>query len=205
MYYLPPGETTSAAAELAAQAANPLQVSVDFWAADADADGMSDGYENAHPCLDAGVADAHIDHDGDAVLSGGERALGTDPCNPDSDGDVCGDGAELLLVPPTSPTDAWDFYSVPVPALLAAPNPGTTFSNGVVSASDAQAVFAYFKAGATSADAVYEQDLNGNGRKDGEEYDRRVLGPGLSGPPDGAIGAQDAQLAFAQFKRAYSC
>jgi len=51
----------------------------------------------------------------------------------------------------------------------------------------------------------YEQDLNGNGIADGIEYDRSFVAPGASGPPDGVIGALDAQLAFAQFKMGYRC
>jgi hypothetical protein len=79
------------------------------------------------------------------------------------------------------------------------------FRDSAVTASDAQAVFAYFRAGARLGTTLYEQDLNQNGKKDGIEYDRSVLGPGHSGPPDGVVSAADAQLAFAQFKMGYSC
>jgi hypothetical protein len=112
---------------------------------------------------------------------------------------------EPLLVPPTDPTNPWDFYSVPVPALFAAPNPLVVFKDSAVTAGDAQAVFAYFKAGAKTGKPVYEQDLNNNGVKDGVEYDRSVVGPAKSGPPDGTVTAKDAQLAFAQFKLGYHC
>jgi hypothetical protein len=50
-------------------------------------------------------------------------------------------------------------------------------------------VFAYFKAGAKAGTPVYEQDLNRNGMRDGVEYDRTVVGPGHSGPPDGVVTA----------------
>jgi hypothetical protein len=123
----------------------------------------------------------------------------------DSDGDGCADVKELLLVPPTSPGDAWDFYSVPVPALFTSPNPTATFRDGIVSASDAQAVFAYFKVGAHTGSAEYEQDLNANGVRDGLEYDRSYVGSSQSGAPDGVVSASDAQLAFAQFKLGYAC
>ena len=60
-------------------------------------------------------------------------------------------------------------------------------------------------ANARAGSTVYEQDLNGNGVKDGIEYDRTVAGPGKSGPPDGAVGAAESQLAFAEFKLGYHC
>lgn len=123
----------------------------------------------------------------------------------DADGDACPDVKEPLLVPPTDPNDPWDFYSVPVPVLMYAPSPLTTFRDSAVGAADAQAIFAYFKANAKAGAPVYEQDLNNNGIKDGIEYDRTVVGPGQSGPPDGAVTATDAQLAFAQFKKGYKC
>lgn len=171
---------------------------------DGDGDGMPDAYEAAHGCLNASVADGAADPDGDGLSNVSEMANGTDPCAPDTDADGCGDGLELGF-PALSPTNAWDFFSVPVPALLAASNPLTDFRDSVVTAGDAQATFAYFKAAATSGKTVYEQDLNGNGIKDGVEYDRSVIGPGRSGAPDGVVSATDAQLAFAQFKLAYHC
>jgi hypothetical protein len=126
-------------------------------------------------------------------------------CDPDDDNDGCPDVKEPLLVPATDPFNQWDFYSVPVPALFAAPNPLVVFKDSAVTAADAQAVFAYFKAGAHTGTTLYEQDLNNNGIKDGLEYDRTVVGPGRSGAPNGTVSAQDAQLAFAQFKLGYHC
>ena len=120
-------------------------------------------------------------------------------------GDGCVDGAELALVPPTDPANPWDFYSVPVPALIAAPDPLVVVRDGAVGAADAQAVFAYFKAGARLGSLEFQQDLNGNSIPDGVEYDRSLVGPGMSGPPNGVVTAQDAQLAFAQFKMGYRC
>ncbi len=122
----------------------------------------------------------------------------------DSDGDGCGD-LEEAAYPDLSPDDAWDFFSVPVPALFEAPNPTMVFKDAGVSASDAQAVFAYFKRSAKIGTVEYEQDLNANGIKDGVEYDRSVAGAGMSGAPDGVVSASDAQLAFAQFKLGYQC
>ena len=79
------------------------------------------------------------------------------------------------------------------------------FKDSTVAVGDAQAVYAYFKQGAKTGTTIYEQDLNRNGIKDGIEYDRSVVGPGHSGPPNGTITATDAQLAFAQFKNGYHC
>jgi len=135
----------------------------------------------------------------------GPTDTGTSGVRGDTDSDGCGDAAERRLVPPIDPNDPWDYYSVPVPALISAPDPTTDFRNNVVSAGDGQAVFAYFKVGAVAGSQVYEQDLNQNGIKDGEEYDRSALGVAKSGPPDGVVGAVDAQVAFSQFKSSYAC
>lgn len=54
---------------------------------DTDGDGMPDVYELAHFCLKPDVPDADGDPDGDAFVSGGEYAFGTDPCAADTDGD----------------------------------------------------------------------------------------------------------------------
>ena len=123
-------------------------------------------------------------------------------CSGDTDCDGCPDVSEP---PRTDPADPWDFFSVPVPALFAMQNPVGVVKDSVVTASDAQAVFAYFKVAARVGSSDYEADLNANGTKDGIEYDRSVVGPGQSGPPDGVVSASDAQLAFAQFKMGYRC
>ncbi len=145
--------------------------------------------------------DAGIDN----IYGKGELILPAPPAVPDTDGDGCNDPKELLLVPPTDPNNPWDFYSVPVPALFAASNPLTDFKDSMVRAADAQAIFAYYKAGAQAGTPVYDQDLNGNGIQDGIEYDRSFVGPGQTGAPDGVVRAQDAQLAFAQYKFSYKC
>jgi large repetitive protein len=148
----------------------------------------------------------NADSDGDGLSDGAEvNTYATNPLIVDTDAYGCGDGKELLLVPPIVPTNPWDFYSVPAPALFAAPDPTTVFRDNVVGVLDAQSVFAYFKKGAKTGTTEYEQDLNNNGIKDGVEYDRTVVGPAQSGPPDGTIGVLDAQLVFAQFKLGYHC
>lgn len=102
-----------------------------------------------------------------------------------------------------NPLDPWrNMYSVPVPALFAAP---TALRDNRTMPTDAQAVFAYFSVGAAMGTTVYEQDLNGNQTKDGWEYDRSVLGQGFLGPPDGVVTAQDAQAAFARWMAGAQC
>lgn len=136
------------------------------------------------------------DWDGDGVRNSSDA---------DNDNDGCGNTLEPLLNPSIDPLNPWDFYSVPVPALYAAPNPTTDFKDSGVSYGDAQAVEGYFQHGAKTGTALYEQDLNQNGIKDGWEYDRSVVGSGRSGPPDGIVAATDAQLAFAQANDNYHC
>lgn len=118
-------------------------------------------------------------------------------------GDGCPDAKEALIG--LDYLNPWDFYSVPVPALFASGSPTTDFNDAVVSGADAQAVFAYVKKGAKTGTLEYEQDLNLNGVKDGLEYDRSVVAPGMSGPADGVVSGADAQLAFAQAKHGYHC
>jgi hypothetical protein len=48
---------------------------------DADADGIPDPTESAHPCLNPSVADADADPDGDGVSNIDELVLRTDPCS----------------------------------------------------------------------------------------------------------------------------
>jgi hypothetical protein len=134
---------------------------------------------------------------------GGPPTLGTDDdCDTDLRfggywGDGCADSED------SDDDDPWgQIYTVPVPALLAAPN---SLRDNVVKANDAQAVYAYVQAGATAGSAVYEQDLNGNRIKDGWEYDRSVVGPSQIGPPDGTVTPRDAQAAFAQFQAGVQC
>jgi hypothetical protein len=82
---------------------------------DVDCDGMPDSYEAAHTCLDSATYDGNTDTDGDGLPSFGEYQRGTDPCNPDSDGDRCRDGIEVAnqgVKKPDNPLDATDFPDV---------------------------------------------------------------------------------------------
>lgn len=168
---------------------------------DDDGDGVSDTSDNCRLVPNPSQAD------GDADLAG--AACDPDDTVVDFDGDGCADGEELGPSLALDPTNPWDFYSVPVPALSAAPDPTVVFRDKSVLASDAQAVFGYAKRpdAKMQGSAFYEADLNLNGLQDGLEYDRTILGssPGAVGAPDGLITAQDAQKAFAQSKAGFNC
>jgi hypothetical protein len=85
---------------------------------DTDMDGMPDGYEIAHWCLDETVADGTLNPDSDGANSLLEYGAGSDPCtaNPDSDGDGCTDFEEDSDVPSLggvrNPAQPSDFYDV---------------------------------------------------------------------------------------------
>jgi subtilisin family serine protease len=65
-------------------------------ALDADADGMSDFWEDIHTCLSSAIYDADADPDNDGVSNLGESIIGTNPCNPDTNGNGGSDGWELI-------------------------------------------------------------------------------------------------------------
>jgi hypothetical protein len=126
-----------------------------------------------------------------------------DPERADTDGDGCADVKEQALG--TDPLNPWDFYSVPVPALLAAASPVGISKDGVVAPKDVQAIKAYAIGRARPGTPAYDQDANLNGVADGIEYDRSVYGDGSLGPPDGNITFKDAQKAYAQTRSLRSC
>jgi hypothetical protein len=169
---------------------------------DSDGDGIADDVDNCPTVANPNQADSDADGLGDACES---SVYGTNPLVADTDDDGCNDGPEVRTFSQLDPLNPWDFYSVPVPALVAAPNPQGLARDSTVAASDAQAIFTYFKSGAAAGKPIYDQDLNLNGTPDGIEYDRSVAGPGQSGAPDGVVSATDAQLAFRQFKLGYHC
>lgn len=81
--------------------------------ADADADGLPDAYEAAHPPLHVGTSEAGLDADADGLTALGEFNAGTDPVRPDTDGDGVFDREELR-----AGSDPLDAASRPLPATL---------------------------------------------------------------------------------------
>lgn len=126
----------------------------------------------------------------------------------DADGDGCIDSKELgsnwKFGGQRDPSNPWDFYDVPAPALKA----GVTASkNKAVSLQDVLAVQAFFgtrdNGPANAAGYDYDSDFNGNGVEDGREYDRTPsTDPAKlwrSGSPNGSVSLQDVAVAQAQF------
>ena len=126
----------------------------------------------------------------------------------DSDGDGCTDSRELGPDHRTggqrNPADPYDFYDVPVPVLRPSDHSGTR--DRAVSIGDVIAIVAYIGTSTANPNApngqglIYGSDLNGNGKLDGQEYDRspsQTAGqPWDSGPPDGAVRIGDALVAL---------
>ena len=144
---------------------------------------------------------------------------GTDPLNPDTDGDGCTEGYELGIG--FAPLDPWDVYDVPVPA-VADPTPNGE-RNAKIDMGDVLAVLFY-------AFARDDQGPNGNGVdydswKDGDwtgptvmypdgvedvlddvgrRYDRSAGEPPTpqefdpAGPPNGVVDMGDVLATLAQ-------
>ncbi len=175
---------------------------------DSDCDGMPDVYETSHSCLDVSEQDSELDADGDALTNGYEMTLGTDPCGRDSDGDGCDDGRELggdhRDGGQRDPLSPWDFFDVPLPALSPL-NPSGSRS-GFISIGDVIGVVAYIGTtdggGPNSNGEWYDTDLDGNGLKDGSEYDRSastvINEPWRSRAPNGAVTIGDAIVGLNQ-------
>ena len=85
---------------------------------DDDNDGMPDTFEEQHECLDPLAADDGVDTDGDGLTNSEEMALGTDPCDPDTDGDGFDDGEDEFPLNPDLPGTA-----TPVPTESPTPTP----------------------------------------------------------------------------------
>lgn len=147
------------------------------------------------PCLS--------DTDGDGMNDCRAAMREYDPEGVDSDGDGCSDGSERMLG--TDPLNPWDFYSVPTPALFAAPEPADVHRDGLVTVIDAQVVRAYSARGIRAGVALYDGDRNLNGRADGLEYDRSVYPDATLGGPDGVISSREVQRVFAQARTLAPC
>ncbi|MEM7391441.1 MAG: hypothetical protein AAF492_03755 [Verrucomicrobiota bacterium] len=86
---------------------------------DLDGDGMDDACELEHPLLDPlDPSDAEIDSDQDLLTNVQECSHGTDPGNPDTDGDGWGDETEV-----TAGSNPLDALSRPPVFVLSAPVP----------------------------------------------------------------------------------
>ena len=172
---------------------------------DTDGDGMPNAYESWHGCLNAAANDAAGDPDGDGISTSAEFSAQLNPCSPDTDGDGCPEGREMGVSHITGgqrdPRNPWDFFDVPAPALLPPNTTGTR--NHAIGIQDVIAVLAYIGANIASPNtpnangATYGSDLNGNGLRDGTEYDRAagatIWAPN---PPNGAINISDALLSL---------
>ncbi|MDY6905447.1 MAG: hypothetical protein SWH61_12255 [Thermodesulfobacteriota bacterium] len=64
---------------------------------DGDGDGLPDTWETQNGLDSGDIADAMVDDDGDALTNLEEYCRGTDPANPDTDGDGLNDGEEFGL------------------------------------------------------------------------------------------------------------
>lgn len=123
----------------------------------------------------------------------------------DGDGDGCSDakegGLNHLLGGDRDSGVSWDFYDVPVPAMI-----GTTggFRNGAIAINDTLAIVAYIGTMSSrptqmnNSGARYGSDINANGVQDGAEYDRTPSTtpgkPWRAGAPDGAVTISDALI-----------
>ena len=75
--------------------------------ADSDADCVADGYEDAHVCLNALVADATADPDGDGLANLPKYRLQTNACDPDTDNAGCIDGGRSRRPQPAPGNGGW--------------------------------------------------------------------------------------------------
>jgi len=128
---------------------------------------------------------------------------------PDADADGCSDARELgtnhVAGGDRDPSNPWDFFDVPAPALLPSLASGTR--NHSISIQDTIAVLAYIGTSAGSPNtanangAKYGTDLNGNGINDGYEYDRTASAdpakPWRTGAANGAVTIADALVSLA--------
>ena len=132
----------------------------------------------------------------------------------DEDGDGCVDSEEIAgAAAPNpgatgnyNPLDPFDFYDVPIPA-VPDPNPNGT-RNQAVAMDDVLGVLFYVgtydgDGGAPNANGVaYDIDKDGNGLKDGRDYDRAPSPapnpPWDADPPSGAVAMDDVLAVLAQ-------
>ena len=101
-----------------------------------------------------------------------------------------------------------DFSSVPVPALLAAPGPTTTFRANTLSANGAAGDLRLLQSrreGRHYGVRARPEQQRRQGRLGVRPEDRNASPPGPTLGPDGVIGAQEAQKAFSEYKAGLKC
>jgi len=98
-YYL--SATDGVSTVMHGTAASPHRLSV----GDTDRDGMPDDWEDANGLDKNNSADASGDLDSDGLLNVDEYLAGTDPNNPDTDGDGSNDGTDVFPLDPTESMD----------------------------------------------------------------------------------------------------
>jgi sugar lactone lactonase YvrE len=174
-----------------------------------DGDQVPDAVDNCPNAANPDQTDSDVDGLGDACET--PSGYGTNPSNPDTDGDGCLDGREVRTLTYThqqggdrDPLNPNDFFDVPVPALTPSNTTGTR--NKAVSIADVIAILTYigtYDTGPANANAVsYNTDLNANSIPDGREYDRTPSTdpskPWRSAAPNGAVSIGDALVALNQ-------
>jgi len=128
------------------------------------------------------------DFDGDLLTDDAEIKIHlTEWQNPDTDGDGCADGEELLFTNPAlgglrDPLNPWDFYDITDMTLAVGSK------DRVVSGFDLTLLLSY--GGACAGSSPYDDDTNENTVPDGEEMDFAGLA-GLGTGPDGCISGFD--------------
>lgn len=207
LYFDAPGAGVAQAQLRDSEAKTPLQYNVTAYVPDVDADGIPYASDNCPTVANP----AQTDTDNDALGDDCEATYSVDLNDPDTDGDGCRDGVEVRAGTFTpaqggdrDPAAPWDFFDVPVPALL--PSNTSGVRNGAIGIQDVLAVVAYIgtvdNAGANMQGADYDSDLNGNGIEDGAEHDRlpsAVSGkPWRSGAPSGSVSINDALVGLLQ-------
>ena len=148
------------------------------YATDTDGDGIIDTIEDQYDCLDKNRADGDQDPDSDGLSNTTEVDLGTNPCNPDTDGDGLDDGAEVnrLVQGQSAPTDPLDEDT---------DGDGITDGEEVVNQTDPLDA-------SSKTDQIVRMDMTTLGRPDGTVV-RSVANPGLAGPFTTRIGEVTAE------------
>jgi hypothetical protein len=194
---------------------------------DSDGDGDTDACEayigtdpldaSSSPASPAGDCDSDGTSD-DSERNGGGDANPFTGLDPDADGDGCTRSMESPGASASRPgataaggvsfqDSAWyDFYDVPAPANND-PTPNGT-RNKAINVSDVVGVLKYvgtFENGPSNGKVDYDSDKDGNGVKDGVDYDRSPSAapnpPKDAGPPNGAVNVSDVVAVLGQTGR----